>query len=104
MSNAVLEREDRMTTLLISMDGQKVELDGISGVIKVDRAPVTHTHGKRGEHEHSLSVRHEPDDHGRMSQEYQWIREQAGDDWVTDLTGSPSVIRRIAQELGLDPS
>ena len=86
MANLTLEREGRMTALLRELDGRTVTLDGISGTIRYQ----------------PLRVVHEPDDGGREHPEYRWIKDAVGDEWVTDLTDSPSILARIAAQLGLD--
>lgn len=86
MANRILERDGKLAALLEALDGRRVVLDGISGIIRYQPMRVTH----------------EPDDAGRDNPEYDWIRRSVGDDWITDLTHSPSVLARICAELGID--
>jgi len=86
MGNATMEQRGRQDAFLSMLHGRTVVLDGISGVIRYEPSRITH----------------EPDAEGRDHPEYQWVRDQVGDDWTTDLTQSRSILRRIANELGID--
>jgi hypothetical protein len=81
-----MEQRGRQEAFLTALHGRTVVLDGISGVIRYEPSRITH----------------EPDAIGRDHPEYQWVREMVGDDWTTDLTQSRSILRRIANELGID--
>jgi hypothetical protein len=87
-----------LTDLFGALHGLTYVLDGISGTFR-HTAEWVPLKGGTGYLRHRL--RHEPDAAGRRTVQYQDIRYMLEDDWTTDLTDSPDVYLRIAEELGL---
>lgn len=59
------------------IDGKRYTLDGIEGVIRVDRSRRFYTR-----------VNHDPTAKGKKTAAYLKIKKQLGDDWSTDLSDS----------------
>lgn len=76
--------------VLTVINKKEVTLDGIHGVIKVDRFRSYYT-----------SIYHHPSVKGKETPEYQEKKAKFRDDWSTDLTESPELLCEIALALGV---
>lgn len=74
--------------VLEALDGQHVELDGVSGTIRLEgRSPYQR-------------VVHHADARGRQSAEYRRVKRELHDDWSTDLTDSDRLVGIACSVLG----
>jgi len=77
------------------VDGKKVVLDGIEGIIKVRKTPKSPYYGYS-----TTSVSHVPTAKGMKSAKYIQTKRKLGDDWSTDLSDSET-LPALMQKLGI---
>lgn len=95
MATSIVSRTSARTELFEALDGRSYTLDGISGTLVFTTYRAIYPYDRTVE-----KLEHRPDRRGKATPEYQRLKDQLHDDWMTDLTDSHALVA-IAQELGV---